>query len=46
MYGGESPFTGYGLDDRPAEATQLCAVVANPDHSVEAEGGACFELPN
>jgi len=32
MYGGSSPFTGYTVDQRPAQATQMCAVVVNPDH--------------
>ncbi|OGO37296.1 MAG: hypothetical protein A2W35_02280 [Chloroflexi bacterium RBG_16_57_11] len=45
MFGGSSPFTGYAVSDRPAQATQMCAVVVNPDHSVIPESGNCFELP-
>ncbi|MGD9146592.1 MAG: protein kinase [Anaerolineae bacterium] len=44
-YGGPSPFTGYAVAGRPAEATELCVVVANPDHSVLLESASCFPLP-
>jgi hypothetical protein len=46
MYGGPSPFSGYLTSERPAEATQMCAVVANPDHSVILDSGNCFNLPD
>jgi hypothetical protein len=46
MYGGPSPFRGYKSTDRPAEATQLCVLVTNPDHSVILESGNCFPLPD
>jgi hypothetical protein len=39
------PFTGYGPGDRPAEATQMCALVANANHSVRLGTGNCFNLP-
>jgi hypothetical protein len=45
MFGGPTPFTGYTAADRPEGATQLCALVANPDHSVIANSGNCFDLP-
>lgn len=45
VYGGGSPFTGYGTSDRPAAATELCILVANPDHSVIQGTGNCFPLP-
>lgn len=45
MYGGGSPFTGYGTADRPPAATQLCALVANPDHSIVLNTGNCYNLP-
>jgi hypothetical protein len=45
MYGGPAPFTGYAASDRPAGATQMCAVVVNPDHSVIPGSGGCFDLP-
>jgi uncharacterized repeat protein (TIGR01451 family) len=45
VYGGSSPFTGYGPADRPAGATQLCALVANHDHSIRLNSGNCYNLP-
>jgi uncharacterized repeat protein (TIGR01451 family) len=45
VYGGGSPFTGYGLADRPAGATRLCVLVANHDHSVIQGTGNCVILP-
>jgi len=45
MYGGISPFTGYAELDRPQNATQLCALVANSDHTVRADSGNCVSLP-
>jgi hypothetical protein len=46
MFGGPSPFTGYNAADRPADATQLCALVANPDHTVILQSGNCMQLPD
>jgi hypothetical protein len=46
IYGGPSPFSGYQQSQRPEDATQLCSLVANPDHSVQPESGTCFELPD
>ena len=45
LYGGPSPFTEYGPGDRPQGATQMCVLVANPDHSVQLNTGNCFPLP-
>jgi hypothetical protein len=45
MHYSPSPFTGFAVSDRPAQATQMCAVVVNPDHSVVQESGNCFDLP-
>lgn len=45
VYGGGSPFTGYTTADRPAAATAMCILVANPDHSVKQGTGNCFPLP-
>jgi hypothetical protein len=45
VYGGPSPFTGYGVADRPLGATRLCVLVANPDHSVTLGSGNCVDLP-
>jgi molecular chaperone DnaK len=45
LYGGTSPFTGYGPANRPATATQICVLMANPNHSVQPESGNCHDLP-
>lgn len=45
LYGGPRPFTGYRVVDRPAAAEQMCALVANPNHSVQANSGTCYPLP-
>lgn len=45
MYGGPAPFTGYSPADRPANAAQMCVLVANPDHTVIPGSGNCFALP-
>jgi hypothetical protein len=44
VYGGPSPFTGYGVADR-GDAMQMCILVANADHSVQVNTGNCFDLP-
>ncbi len=46
MHSGPSPFRGFAAGDRPPQATQICALVANPDHSVILESGNCFKLPD
>jgi hypothetical protein len=45
LYGGPRPFTGYKVTDRPSSATQMCALVANPDHSIHLNSGNCVALP-
>ena len=45
LYGGPRPFTEYTVSNRPAEATQMCALVANADHSVQPDSGNCEDLP-
>lgn len=45
VYAGPSPFTGYGPADRPSEATQMCILVANEDHTVIQGTGNCYDLP-
>ncbi len=42
---GNPPFTQYGIANRPPNATQLCALVANPNHSVQLNTGNCVNLP-
>lgn len=46
MHSGPSPFRGFAVSDRPPQATQICALVANSDHSVILESGNCFKLPD
>jgi eukaryotic-like serine/threonine-protein kinase len=45
LYGGPRPFKGYSVAERPSEASQMCALVANHDHSVVPESGNCVDLP-
>lgn len=45
LYGGPRPFTGYTTNDRPGAATQMCALVANANHSVQLNTGNCYNLP-
>lgn len=45
VYGGGSPFTGYGSGDRPGGASSLCVLVANADHTVQLDTGNCTPLP-
>ncbi len=45
LYGGPRPFTKYRVSDRPSAATQMCALVANSNHSVQPNSGNCVDLP-
>jgi serine/threonine protein kinase len=45
-WGDPSPFTAYTTADRPQGATDMCVLVANPDHSVIDNSGNCFKLPD
>jgi tRNA A-37 threonylcarbamoyl transferase component Bud32 len=45
LYGGPRPFTQYKVSDRPSSATKMCALVANPDHSIQLNSGNCVDLP-
>jgi len=42
---GDPPFTQYGVSNKPAGATQMCALVANPNHSIQMGSGNCMDLP-
>jgi hypothetical protein len=42
---GDPPFMQYREADRPAGANQMCALVANPNHSVQPDSGNCVDLP-
>ncbi|MCS6910597.1 MAG: hypothetical protein NZM11_08530 [Anaerolineales bacterium] len=45
-YTGLNPFTRFKeVSDRPAGVTAICALVANPDHSVRPGSGNCVTLP-
>ncbi len=46
LYGGPRPFKGYALNNRPAGAAMMCALVANPNHSVQPDSGTCYPLPD
>ena len=43
---GDPPFTQYGPTNRPAQATQMCALVANSNHSINLNSGNCVDLPD
>ncbi|MCA9979568.1 MAG: hypothetical protein KDD89_02000 [Anaerolineales bacterium] len=48
IYDGASPFTQYTFFDRPFGANaaeRICALVANPDHSIRPNSGNCVKLP-
>jgi serine/threonine-protein kinase len=45
LYGGPNPFTQYSVSDRPAGASQMCTLVANPDHTIQLNTGNCYNLP-
>jgi len=44
VWGGPRPFTGYTTGER-GTASQICALVANADHSVVLNTGNCYDLP-
>ncbi len=46
VYYGGSPFTGYTVGERPEGATQMCALVANPNHTIILGTGNCVNLPS
>ncbi len=46
VWGGPRPFNRFRQVDRPDEATQMCALVANPNHGVQLESGNCMILPD
>jgi hypothetical protein len=45
VYYETSPSRPYRVSDRPADATQMCILIANPDHSVNYGTGNCVDLP-
>lgn len=45
LYGGPRPFTAYTIYQRPRDANQMCALVANANHTIILESGSCVDLP-
>jgi len=46
LYAGPVPFTKYSVSEKPAAASKMCILVANPDHSVVKGTGNCMDLPS
>lgn len=46
LWGGPRPFDGYKVGDSPADATQICALQANADHTINLGTGNCLDLPS
>jgi serine/threonine-protein kinase len=46
LYFGPSPYSGFAQADKPLAATEMCALVAREDHSVYADSGNCWPLPD
>ncbi|HKJ26520.1 MAG TPA: protein kinase, partial [Anaerolineales bacterium] len=46
LWGGPRPFNGYAVSDRPADATQICALQANANHTVNMNTGNCVDIPS
>jgi hypothetical protein len=45
VYYGPRPFTKYAISNRPSSAIQMCALVANSNHSIQLKSGNCMDLP-
>lgn len=45
VWGGPRPFSGYTTADRPGSADQICALVANQNHTIQLDSGNCVALP-
>jgi serine/threonine protein kinase len=45
LWGGPRPFNGYAVGDKPADATQMCALQANANHTINLGTGNCVDLP-
>jgi uncharacterized repeat protein (TIGR01451 family) len=45
VHGSLAPYSGITVAERPAGASQLCVLIANPDHSVQLDTGNCYNLP-
>jgi serine/threonine protein kinase len=45
VHGAGSPVSPYAVSERPAGATSMCILVANPDHTIILNSGNCVPLP-
>ncbi len=45
VHGAGSPVSPYAVSERPGGATQMCILVANPDHTIILNSGNCVDLP-
>jgi hypothetical protein len=45
VHGAGSPVSPYAVSEKPANATQMCILVANPDHTIILNSGNCVDLP-
>lgn len=45
LYAGPSPYDGFTPADIPDDATEICVLIANHDHSVRPDTGNCYPLP-
>jgi serine/threonine protein kinase len=45
VHGAGSPVSPYAVSEKPAAATQMCILVANPNHSIILNSGNCVNLP-
>ena len=45
VHGDGGSYSGITLAERPTGATQICVLVANPNHSVQFSTGNCYPLP-
>ncbi|RIK28499.1 MAG: hypothetical protein DCC55_38665 [Chloroflexi bacterium] len=45
VHGSLTSYNGITLAERPTGASQICVLIANPDHSVQFNTGNCYNLP-
>ena len=46
LWGGPRPFNKFKLAERPDTSGMMCALVANPNHSIQMDSGNCYPLPD
>lgn len=42
----DAVFQGFPVSEKPADASRICVVVANPDHTITVETARCHDLPD